>query len=155
MTIEEFAARYNQEYDWCHEIVDTTFFETRPYISELFGGWFGKYKITPETCDYSTAQIFEDGVGTDSHYFELQIYSTKACHDMYFWIHPERDENCHKSKIIKNITEEADSIKSNLAEELSKINGKLKEIHELVELINKEKTERDPHKEHIQNVEQI
>jgi len=137
MTIEEFAARYNQELEWSKEILDNGFLNSHPFINHEFGYYMQGFRITPETCDYSTAQILEDGVGTDSHYFELQIYSTKACHDMYFWIHPERDENCHKSKIIKNIAEKADSIKSNLTEELSKINGKLEEIHEFVELINK------------------
>lgn len=139
MTIEKFAARYNQEYDWCHEIVDTTFFETRPYISELFGGWFGKYKITPETCDYSETKIFEEGVGTQNHNFELQIHSYKACHGAYFWIHPDLDKEAYKKSIVKDLVDELLKRKKELSDERAEIDSKLNEIKEFMDLVKPKK----------------
>lgn len=134
MTIEEFAERYNQEFDWNREVFDEKFINSHPFIKLELGHYMPKYKITPETCEYSTAKIFEDGAGTDKHNFELQIYSREAYHGMYFWIHPDCDEKSYKTRIIKNIMEEASVIKTRLTDERDEINGKLKEIQELISL---------------------
>ena len=134
MTVEEFAERYNQEFDWSREVFDEKFINSHPFIKLEIGHYMPKYKITPETCDYSTAKIFEEGAGTDHHYFELHIYSNEDYHGMYFWIHPDCDENSYKSRYIKNIMEEATAIKSRLTDERDEINCKLKEIHELISL---------------------
>lgn len=138
MTVEEFAERYNQEFDWNREVFDEKFIDSHPFIKLELDHYMPKYKITPETCDYSTAKIFENGAGTDNHNFELQIYSREDYHNMYFWIHPDCDEYRYKSRIIKSITREVRAIKSRLKDERDEINCKLKEIHEFVNFIEKQ-----------------
>lgn len=134
MTVEEFAARFNQEFDWSKEILDTEHFRIHPFLASKFREYLPEYKITPGTCEYSTAEIYEDGVGTDKHNFELQIYSYKDYHQMYFWIHPDLNEQEYKEFRIKPITDEARKLIADLTVEREELDKKLKELNELIGL---------------------
>jgi hypothetical protein len=132
ITLEQFIERFNQESDWNGEILDSKFFENRPFVRDNFIGYLGTSKITPELYDYDSAQLYEDDEGEPTHYFECQMYCNETYGTRYLWIHPDFDKKAYKEdriRIIKRGIAELDD------EVTSKINELAKQKSELDDLL--------------------
>jgi hypothetical protein len=101
MTIEEFAELYNRTMDWNKDILDSIGdgFSGNECAKNIINEWLSIEKITPETCDYSSYEIFDTGCNEK----ELQIYNYTQYHDMYYWVCLDETEKEYKGRKIKNI----------------------------------------------------
>ena len=137
--IKNFVEEYNKRVSWNEDILSSTNIKHLPtcdIIDDIISQYLATEKITEEGYDLENAKVIEytdeDSMkGT----LEMEVFSNKIYHRVYFWVKPGEDEETytkrHKEilvdKIFKNITKLMTDTMSKF-EELSSLYGMLREM---------------------------
>ncbi len=137
--IKNFVEEYNKRVSWNEDILSSTNIKHLPtcdIIDDIISQYLATEKITEEGYDLENAKVFEytdeDSMkGT----LEMEVFSNKIYHRVYFWVKPGEDEETYKKrhkeilvdKIFKNITKLMTDTMSKF-EELSSLYGMLREM---------------------------
>lgn len=138
ITLEQFIERFNQESDWNSEILDSKFFENRPFVRDNFIGYLGTGKITPELYDYDTAELYEDDEGKPTHNFECQMYCNETYGTRYLWIHPDFDEKSYKEDRIRIIKRGITKLDVEITSKINELAEQKSELDDLLTAITKQ-----------------
>lgn len=134
MTVEEFAEKYNRVMDWNRDILntlDSTITSGSKYMQHIIEDYLDTDKITPETCDFSSYEIFDlDTKWYGKEKKELQIYNYESYHLTYYYLVPDETEEEHKSRKIDYI------VNTVIKHRLEELEEKLKEKSDLETLAN-------------------
>ncbi len=140
--IKNFVEEYNKRMSWNEDILSSTNINHLPtcdIIDNILSHYLSTEKITEESYDLENAKVFEyTDEGTTKGTLEMQVFSNKIYHTVYFWVKPGEDEETYKKKhkeivvdeIFKNITELMADTMSKF-EELSSL---YKTLHDMVKL---------------------
>lgn len=137
--IKNFVEEYNKRVSWNEDILSSTNIKHLPtcdIIDDIISQYLATEKITEEGYDLENAKVIEytdeDSMkGT----LEMEVFSNKIYHRVYFWVKPGEDEETYKKrhkeilvdKIFKNITKLMTDTMSKF-EELSSLYGMLREM---------------------------
>lgn len=137
ITLEQFIERFNQESDWNGEILDSKFFENRPFVRDNFIGYLGTDKITPELYDYNIAQLYEGDEGKSTHYFECSMYCNETYGTRHLWIHPDFDEKAYKEDRIRIIKRGISKLDNEVTSKINELTKQKSELDDLLKAITK------------------
>ena len=128
--VKNFVELYNRNMSWNKDILNGMNIN---YINKYeYTKNFVEDKLTTETIsaddyDLEHAEVYSYDNGT----LELQVYSYKSYHGVYFWTNQNDNEDTYKNKRITWIIENLDKSINEKKEELNKLSSILENEIEL------------------------
>lgn len=128
--VKNFVELYNRHMSWNKDILDSMnmdYINKYEYTKDFVDDKLNTEIITPDDYDLEHAEVwrYDDGL------LELQVYSYKSYHDVYFWANPNDNEDTYKHKKIVKITESLNESINKKKEELNKLSSILENEIEL------------------------
>lgn len=126
--VKNFVEKYNDNMDWNKEILesgDLDYVLKHDYTKALVEEYLPTEKINEEDYDLENAKVYtyeENGT------LELQVFSNKIFHGVYFWVKPYSKEEYISFK-LNYIKKEINSKIENLENEINEAQTKLEQLN--------------------------
>lgn len=139
MTIQEFITRFNQEYDWRHQIITQDFLDTHPFLTSELRDWLAVSKINPNNHEYDTSTATVSELKTKKNKFKLEIYHYPSQHNIHFYIQPNFNEKEYKQFFSQQLLVDFYKLQKMYSEEHQELTSKLNEIQDITNLLSEPK----------------
>lgn len=122
--VKKFVEKYNNHMDWNKEILESGSLDYIPkheYFKALVDEYLSTEKINEEDYDLENAKVYtyeEDGT------LELQVFSNKIYHGVYFWAKPYSKEEYISSRLAyikKELNAKIEALKKEIDERQIKL----------------------------------
>lgn len=136
MTIQEFITRFNQEYDWRHQIITQDFLNTHPFLTSELHDWLAVSKINPNDHEYNISTATVSELKTIKNKFKLKIYHYPSQHNVNFYIQPNFNEKEYKQFFSQQLLEDFSKLQETYSKEHQELTSKLNEIQDISNLLS-------------------
>lgn len=134
--IKNFVEEYNKRMSWNEDILNSTNINHLPtcdIIDDILSHYLSTEKITEEGYDLENAKVFEyTDEGAMKGTLELQVFSNKTYHGVYFWVKPGEDEETYKKKRKEIVVDE---VSKNITELMADTMSKFEELSSLYKIL--------------------
>lgn len=135
--VKNFVEKYNNNMDWNKEILESgslDFVQVHEHAKALAEEYLSTEKINEEDYDLENAKVYtyeEDGT------LELQVFSNKIYHGVYFWVKPYYSKEEYISSRLAYIKKELNIKIEVLKKEIEEREIKLEQYRAFVSMYGK------------------